>query len=103
MILTLYLYRARPGQKQAILSLCQEWQLLLGDRCEISAEFYLNCTDACDFLMLSRFKDEETAWVATETKEYRAWYSRLARLTCEGPIVSHYQPMPLENIERSNP
>lgn len=91
MFITLYSYRAKPGQLDAVLSLYRKWQQLLCRFPVVSTELLSNAQDPAEIIMLARFKDESTAWTAVESTGYRTWYSQLARLTEIGPVVSQYQ------------
>ncbi len=91
MFITLYSYRAKTGQLDAIHALYREWQQLLQNFTLASTELLSNAQDPAEIIMLARFKDEAAAWTAVESTGYRAWYSQLARLTETGPIVSQYQ------------
>ncbi len=89
--ITLYSYRAKPGQLEAIFRLYREWQQRLEECSSASTELLLDAQDPCEIIMLTRFKDESTAWAAVESAGYRAWYSQLARLTDVGPFVTQYK------------
>ncbi len=91
MFITLYSYRAKPGQLEAVLSLYRQWQQLLQKFPAASTELLSNTQDPAEIIMLARFKDESSAWAAVESASYRAWYSQLARMTEIGPMVSEYQ------------
>lgn len=91
MFITLYAYRAKPGQAQAIRSLYQQWEQLLRNWNAVSTELLSNIQDGHDLIMLARFQDEDAAWAAVESADYRAWYAQLARLAETGPIVSQYE------------
>lgn len=90
MFITLYSYRAKPGQAQAIRALYDEWQQRLANWNVVSTELLSNCDDGSEMIILARFGDEEAAWRAAESSDYRAWYTQLVRLAEEGPLVSHY-------------
>jgi quinol monooxygenase YgiN len=91
MFITLYSYRAKAGQREAIFALYREWQCLLRDLCPVSTELLSNTQDPVEMIMLARFEDEDAAWAAVESADYRNWYSQLARLAESGPIVSQYE------------
>lgn len=91
MHITLYAYRAKPGQTDAVLSLYRQWQQLSRDWNGVSAELLSNIQDPDEMIILARFPDEEAAWAAVESAHHRAWYAQLARVTETGPIVSHYE------------
>ena len=91
MFVTLYAYRAKLGRRQAIRSLYQQWQQLLRNWNVASTELLANCADPGDMIMLARFRDEEAAWAAFESGDYRAWYAQLVRLAEVGPTVSQYR------------
>lgn len=91
MFVTLYAYRAKPGQREAIRSLYRQWQRLLRDSNVISTELLSNSQDLDDMLLLARYHDEDAAWAAVESVDHRAWYAQLARLAETGPIVSQYE------------
>ncbi len=90
MFITLYSYRVKAGQREAILSLYGEWQRLLQNLCTVSTELLSNTQDPVEMIMLARFEDETAAWAAVESANYHNWYSQLARLAESGPIVSQY-------------
>ncbi len=94
MFITLYSYRAKPGQLEAIHCLYREWQKLLQNFFCASAELLSNPQDSDEIIMLARFADESTAWTAVESTGYRAWYSRLVNLTEAGPLVTQYKTVP---------
>ncbi len=91
LFITLYSYRAKPEQLEAIFCLYREWQRRLQEFSSPSTELLSNAQDPCEIIMLARFKDESTAWAAVESAGYRAWYSQLARLTDVGPFVTQYK------------
>ncbi len=94
MLITLYSYRAKPGQLESVFSLYRQWQQLLQKFPAASTEFLLNAQDPDEIIMLARFADESTAWTAVESTGYRAWYSRLVNLTEAGPLVTQYKTVP---------
>ncbi len=91
LFITLYSYRAKPGQREAVLSLYREWQQLLTNFHAVSTELLSDSQEGCDMIMLARFQDEDTAWRAAESAEHRAWYAQLAQLMEQGPIVNWYE------------
>ena len=90
MYVTLYSYRAKPDQMQAIEALYEQGQQLLSRLTVISAELLARADDPAEIIMLVHFKDEATAWAAMETCDYRAWYAQLVRAAETGPVVSYY-------------
>lgn len=90
MIVRLYACRARPGQAEAIRALYYQWEQLVTQRYGIATEFLSNSQDPNDLVIVTHFSDEEAAWTAAESADYRAWYVELARLSEAGPIVSQY-------------
>ncbi len=90
MFITLYAYRAKPGQGHAIHALYSQWERLLTGAA-LSTELLSNSQDVDDMVMLARFQGEDAAWRAAESPDHRAWYAQLVRLTEEGPVVSQYQ------------
>lgn len=91
MFITLYSYRAKPGQTQAIRSLYRQWQHLLMNSNAVSTELLSNSQDCRDMIMLARFQDQDAAWRAAESADHCALYAQLVRLTEAGPIVSQYE------------
>lgn len=91
MFITLYAYRAKENQMEAILALYHEWRCLVQSGRSISAELLSKTQDPADMIMLVRFEDQATAWAVTESTDYRTWYSRLVHLAELGPIVSQYE------------
>ena len=91
MSVTLYFYRAKADQMEAILALYREWRQLVQEERSVSAELLSRTQDPAEMIMLVRFEDQATAWAVAESADYRAWYSRLVHLAEMGPIVSQYE------------
>lgn len=91
MFVTLYAYRVKPGQREALHLLYQQWRTLLRNGSAVSTEWLANSQDSDEMIMLARFKDEDAAWAVVESPDYRAWYAQLVRLADTGPFVSYYK------------
>jgi quinol monooxygenase YgiN len=94
MFIALYSYRAKPDQMEAIRSLYRQWQRLLEDSHVVSTELLLNSQDPGEMILLARFKDEDAAWAAMESSDYRAWYAQLVHLGLNGPIDQVTRTLP---------
>src|SRR5574341_1388726 len=92
MFFVVYVYRVRPGCESASIAIHEHEQ---SRRCQphgwIARELLRNADDPQEFIAIARFENEDTAWVAIEEPEYRAWYARLVSFAEAGPTVTHYK------------
>ena len=83
MFVTVSVYRARPGQEGAVVSLHEEWQHLrkAGTGGFLSAELLRDLKDPLSFIDIARFESEEAAQSVANDPRQAAWYERLSQLT----------------------
>jgi heme-degrading monooxygenase HmoA len=90
MFVTVYSYRAKAGQEQAIIALYDEWER---DRLPkikgfVSAELLRDLRDSRSFISIARFESAETANAVADAPEQDAWYRRLVDLTEQEPVFT---------------
>jgi len=90
MFVTVYSYRAKAGQEQAVIALYDEWER---DRLPkikgfVSAELLRDLRDSRSFISIARFESAETANAVADTPEQDAWYRRLVSLTEQEPVFT---------------
>jgi|SRR5579859_5246658 len=90
MFVTVYSYRAKAGQEEAIIALFDEWEHDRLPRAKgfVSGELLRDIRDARSFITLARFESAEAARAAADAPEQDAWYRRLVNLTEQEPVFT---------------
>jgi quinol monooxygenase YgiN len=92
MYVTVYTYRARAGQEDAILALHECWVRSQRLRVEgfLSGELMSLTRDPRTFVEITRYESEQTAQAAAADPEQEVWQQRLASLTEGGLLGGEY-------------
>jgi heme-degrading monooxygenase HmoA len=90
MFVTVYSYRAKAGQEQAIIALYDEWERDRLPRTKgfVAAELLRDLRDSRSFISIARFESAEAANAVAGAPEQDAWYRRLVDLTEQEPIFT---------------
>ncbi len=90
MFITVFSYRAKAGQEQAVIALYDEWErdLLPKMKGVISGELLRDLRDPCRFISLVRFESAQAAKAVAEAAEQGVWYRRLVNLTEQEPVFT---------------
>ena len=93
MFVTISIYRAKPGEEDAIVALHEDWQLTRRARTKgyLSGELLRSLCDGQTFTDIARFENQELARAQANDPEQEAWYRRLVSLTESEPVVADYQ------------
>jgi quinol monooxygenase YgiN len=93
MFVTVYTYRARAGEKDAIIALHEDWQRTLRSKVRgyVSGELLTDIRDPQLFVEIARYESEAAARSVAEHPEQIAWCRRLTSLTKAGPACTTYR------------
>lgn len=82
MFVTISIYKAKPGEEDAIIALYEDWQRTLRPRTQgyLSGELLRSIENPCEFIAISHFESQEAAQRSTSISEQNAWYRRLISL-----------------------
>jgi heme-degrading monooxygenase HmoA len=92
MFITVYTYRARSGESEAIIAIHEEWGKTpdLAFPGFFTRELLRSLEDPHEFVDVLRFESEPAARDAERSGAYAAWYSRLLERLDAGPSYSHF-------------
>lgn len=92
MFITVYTYRARAGEEDAIIALHEDWTRRYTHRPAgyVSGELLVDVHDPQRFVGIARYESESTARALANDPEHAAWYRRLASLTEAAPGFAAY-------------
>ena len=90
------IYRAKPGEEDAIIALHEDWQRKHGFKAKVySWELLRNIEAPREFIVIAHFESEELARAMADDLNQDAWYYRLVSLLEQGPVhtrcVSEWQ------------
>ena len=90
MFVTVYSYRAKAGQDQAIIALYDEWERDRVPKTKgfVSGELLRDLRDSRSFISIARFESAEAARAVADAPEQDAWYRRLVNLTEQEPVFT---------------
>ena len=90
MFVTVYSYRAKAGQEQAIIALYDEWERdrLPKTKGVVSGELLRDLRDSRSFISIARFESAEAARAVADAPEQDAWYRRLVNLIEQEPVFT---------------
>ena len=90
MFVTVFSYRAKSGQEQAVIALYDEWERDLLPRMKgfVSGELLRDLRDARSFISVARFESAEAANAVADAPAQDAWYRRLVALTEQEPVFT---------------
>jgi antibiotic biosynthesis monooxygenase (ABM) superfamily enzyme len=90
MFVTVFSYRAKAGQEEAVIALHEEWEQdrLPKTKGYISGELLSDIRDPRSFMTIARFENAEVARAAAAAPEQDAWYRRLVNLTEQEPVFT---------------
>ncbi len=88
MFVTVFTYRARAGEEDAVVALHEDWQRTRRATSTgfVAGELLRAQDDRRAFIDVARFETEEAARDVATNPDQDAWYRRLASL-CEGEPV----------------
>ncbi len=92
MFVTVFTYRAKAGEEDAIIALHEDWQRNQQLRAKgfLTGELLRNVEDPNEFIAIMHFKDQESAQLLADDLEQNAWYRRVASLTENRPMLTEY-------------
>jgi hypothetical protein len=87
------IYRAKPGEEDAIIALHEDWQRKQGNKPKVylSWELLRNIEAPGEFMVIAHFESEELARAMVDDLNQDAWYFRLVSLIEEGPKCTDYR------------
>ena len=87
------IYRAKPGEEDAIIALHEDWQRKHGLQANVylSWELLRNIEAPSEFIVIAQFESEEQARAMGAYLDQDAWYFRLVSLIEEGPVCTNYR------------
>jgi heme-degrading monooxygenase HmoA len=87
------IYRAKPGEEDAIIALHEDWQRKHGFKAKVylSWELLRNIEAPREFIVIAHFESEELARAIANDLNQDAWYFRLVSLIEEGPVCTDYR------------
>ena len=90
MFVTVYSYRAKAGDEQAVIALYDEWErdLLPGMKGFVSGELLRDLRDSRSFISVARFESAEAATAVADAPVQDAWYRRQVTLTEQEPVFT---------------
>jgi antibiotic biosynthesis monooxygenase (ABM) superfamily enzyme len=93
MFVTVFTYRARSGEQDAVVALHEDWQRTRRAAAAgfIAGELLCARDDPQTFIDVARFETEEAARAIAEDREQDAWYRRLASLCESEPVFTDCQ------------
>lgn len=88
MFMTIFTYRAKPGEEDAIIALHEGWQRRQRSRIKgfLAGELLRNAEDAHIFMTTMHFESQAVAQVIVNHPDHDRWYQRLVSLT-EGGLT----------------
>ncbi|MBU0494554.1 MAG: antibiotic biosynthesis monooxygenase [Chloroflexi bacterium] len=92
MFITVYTYRARAGEQDAIIALHEDWMRRYAHRSAgyVSGELLTDIHDPQAFVDITHYESEAAAQALATDPEHAAWCRRLASLTEAEPAGTAY-------------
>ncbi len=92
MFVTVFTYKAKAGEEDAIIALHEDWQRQQQPQAGgyLSGELLRNVKASREFIAIMRFESQEAAQALTNDPERQAWSQRLASLMEDTPIHTEY-------------
>ncbi len=90
MFVTMFAYRAKAGQEEAVIALHDEWERERLPRTKgyVSGELLRDIHNSRSFITIARFESAEAAGAVANAPEQDAWYRRLVSLTEQEPVFT---------------
>jgi antibiotic biosynthesis monooxygenase (ABM) superfamily enzyme len=90
MFVTVFTYRARAGEEDAVVALHEDWQRTRREKAPgfVTGELLSAQGDSRSFIDVARFETEEAARAVAADSEQDAWYRRLTSLCESEPVVT---------------
>lgn len=90
MFVTMFTFKAQPGNEEAVLDLFKEWQreLMPTSRGFLSSEVLRDASDPSHFVSIARFESEAALRAVADRPAQDAWYRKLVALTEREPIFT---------------
>jgi antibiotic biosynthesis monooxygenase (ABM) superfamily enzyme len=87
---TVFTYRARPGEEDAVVALHEDWQRTRRAKAAgfLTGELLKDHGDTRSFIDVARFESEEAARAVAADRAQDAWYRRLTSLCESEPIFT---------------
>lgn len=88
MFVTVFTFRARPGQEAGIVALHEDWQRSRLDlaRGYLSGELLRGIKDSQQFVTIARFESQAASQAIASDPEQDAWFRRLTSMTEAEPV-----------------
>ena len=90
MFVTVFAYRVKSGQEEAIIALHDEWERDRFPKAKgyVSGELLRDIRNERSFITIARFESAEAAQAVADAPEQDAWYRRLVNLIEQEPIFT---------------
>ena len=90
MFVTVFTYRARAGEEDAVVALHEDWQRTRRDKARgfLTGELLNAQGDSRAFIDVARFETEDAARAVAADREQDAWYRRLTSLCESEPVFT---------------
>jgi quinol monooxygenase YgiN len=90
MYITVWTYRARRGEEDAVVALHEDWEQRLRPRARgyLSGELLRDLDDPQGFIAIARYESEAAARASAEDPEQVTWRRRLASLAEGEPTLT---------------
>jgi heme-degrading monooxygenase HmoA len=90
MFVTVFRYRARPGEEDAVVALHEDWQRTRRERAVgfVDGQLLNIADDPRAFISVARFESEAAARENAHDGDQDAWYRRLASLCETEPVFT---------------
>ena len=91
MFATVFTYRARPGEDDAVIALHEDWQRRQSMNTGVYLAWMLlqNTQEPREFIEITYFTSEDKARAASYDLNRDAWYTRLVSLLEAEPVCTH--------------
>ncbi len=93
MFVSVYSYRARPGEEDAVVALYEDWQRTRRDRAVgfVDGQLLRTADDPRAFIAVARFESEAAARASARDSDQDAWFRRLVSLCESKPVFTDCQ------------
>ena len=93
MYITVWTYRARQGEEDAVVALHEDWERRLRSKARgyLSGELLRDLDDPQGFIAIARYESEAAARTLAEDPEQITWRRRLASLAEAEPTLTTCQ------------
>ena len=94
MFVTVFSYRAKAGEEDAVIALHEDWQRSWRARTSgfVAGELLRAHHDPRTFVDVAHFESEQAARAVADDPHQTAWYRRLASLCEAEPVFTDYHP-----------